>query len=223
MLKALQNKQEMGLRTRKLQLEEQIFGRGTKAMERKDAAIDRLSGFTAENIHKAPADVLATINDSSLGSMFTTNNSIRAGQRPTSQTAPADLVMIRAMEKEVVDKKLNDITETSIWQYKTAGKNKDRSRQDIRERLTNTISGNIANSEKTDAEIKAEVDSRTELILEEPAARTKKVTDPFMAQVLEEFNRSKKKETLEMLEMMPSHDVGGGVADVLEPQPLPTM
>lgn len=207
-LKAMQNKQELGLRARKMQLEEQIFGRGTQAMNRKNAAIDKLSGFTAENIHKAPADVLTTINESSIGSMFTTNNSIRAGQKPTSASAPADLVMIRAMEKEVADKGLQDITETTIWKYKTAGKNKERAQQDIREAVVKSMSSNPVFATMAPDKFDQEVRHRMELITEEPAARTKTV-DPFMDQVLQEFNQGKKKETLEMLGItdMPSHEV----------------
>jgi len=202
MLKAIQQNQQLKIAGRQQTLAERKFESGEVDVVASRKALTKLKGFTAENIHKAPADVLATINKTSIGSMFATNNSIRAGQTPTGGSVPADIQVMNVMQEQA--KQFGgDITQTDMWKIKTSGKAKTKSFEDVKLALSTARAKDPiwAAAEPKDFRERVEADAKFILEPVDPAARTKKT---IMDKVLEEFNQAKRLEISNEL-MVPSH------------------
>lgn len=200
-IRAIQQNQQLKLSGRQQTLAERKFESGEVDTVASREALKKLSGFTAETIHKAPADVLATINKTSIGSMFATNNSIRAGQTPTGRNVPADIQVMNVMQEQA--KQFGgDITQTDMWKIKTSGKNKEKSRADVKLALAQAKAKDLIFSRMSPEEQRKVIDADTDFILDEPAKRTK---DTVLNRTLDAFESAKRNEIIDAL-MLPAHE-----------------
>lgn len=113
----MNEQQRLGILGKQTELEQKKFAKTESDDAEIKAAIGRLGTLTADNISKASAKDLATINKTSVTGMLYASKD--------NERKPAEVLLYDAMKKQQKELGLASEFETPIWKIKVTGKSRD--------------------------------------------------------------------------------------------------